>query len=200
MSAPILPFIGILALSFAFAQVESDTVPIIGIVEAVSNNQITVKTGARPVVVLTNERTRVWKGQMSHDLSLVRAGDQFAGRCKADSSGRLVAELIELNVVSFFGVITKAGERGSSFEMFTNPNADPQSAYVKKYLKVLVDRDTAFDASAREDLKVGREVQLVGVDLRNGTTKATKVVVYEGGRPVRMPAAAKIVPPSGPKK
>ncbi len=49
-----------------------------------------------------------------------------------------------------------------------------------------MDADTIFDASAKEDLKVGRDVQMVGVDLRNGTTKATRVAVYEGNRPVRM--------------
>lgn len=50
---------------------------------------------------------------------------------RADGSGRLVAELIELNVVNFFGLITKVDSGDDSFEMFTNPNADPQSGYEK---------------------------------------------------------------------
>jgi hypothetical protein len=139
----------------------------------------------------------VWKGKIYHDLSLAQIGDDFAGRCRADGSGKLVAELIELNVVNFFGVITKVD--GDTFEMFTNPNADPQSGYEKKKLTVRVDADTIFDASAREDLKVGRDVQMVGLDLRNGTIRATRIVVYEGDRPVRL-GERKVMPVLEPAK
>jgi hypothetical protein len=58
------------------------------------------------------------------------------------------------------------------------------------------DADTTFDSSAKEDLKVWRDVQMVGVDLRNGTTMATRVVVYEGDRPVRM-WNVKVMPVTG---
>src|ERR1035437_6904715 len=109
---------------------------------------------------------------------------------------RLVAELIELNVVTFFGIITKVDGGGERFEMFTNPNADPQSGYVKKSLTVTVDSDTLFSASAQEDLKAGRDVQMVGLGLRNGTVRATRVTVYEGNRPVRM-GNGKVLPPTG---
>jgi hypothetical protein len=53
-------------------------------------------------------------------------------------------------------------------------------------LKVTVDADTLFEASATEDLKLGRDVQMVGLDLKNGTIRATRLTVYEGNRPVRM--------------
>jgi len=58
-----------------------------------------------------------------------------------------------------------------------------------------VDADTLFDSSATEDLNVGRDVQMVGVDLRNGTTRTRMVVVYEGNRPVRM-GNGKVMPVS----
>lgn len=83
--------------------------------------------------------------------------------------------------------------------MLTNPNADPRSAYVKKELTVTVDADTLFDASDRKDLKAGRDVQMVGLDLRNGTIRATRVTVYEGNRPIRM-RDGKVLPPTGPPK
>jgi hypothetical protein len=78
--------------------------------------------------------------------------------------------------------------------MLTNPNADPHSAYVKEKLRVSVDADTLFDASAKEDLKPGREAQMVGLDLKNGTIKATRLTVYEGNRPVRMKGGKVLVP------
>src|ERR1051326_4239772 len=102
-------------------------IPVIGIVKAIYFNQITVESEDHSVTVFTNERTEVWKGKTTHDLSLVQVGDDFAGRCRADASGRVVAELIELNVVNFFGVITAVKGGGDEFEMFTNPNADPAS-------------------------------------------------------------------------
>jgi hypothetical protein len=178
---------------------DSPIIPVIGTVKAISGNQIGVDSGENSITVTTDDHTEVWKGKTSHDLSLVQIGDDFAGRCRADASGRLVAELIELNVVNFFGVLTKVDGNGTSFEMFTNPNADPQSGYEKKKLTVVVDADTIFDSSAQEDLKVGRDVQMVGVDLRNGTTRATRVVVYEGDRPVRM-GNGKVMPVTGPPK
>ena len=83
--------------------------------------------------------------------------------------------------------------------MLTNPNADPQSAYERKKLNVVVNGDTIFDASDKDDPKVGRGVQMVGLDLRNGTTRATRVTVYEGDRPVRM-RNGKVMPVTGPPK
>jgi hypothetical protein len=178
---------------------DNPIIPVIGTVKAISGNQIAVESGERMILVATDAHTEVWKGKTSHDLSLVQIGDDFAGRCRADASGRLVADLIELNVVNFFGVITDLDHGGERFEMFTNPKADPQSGYEKKKLKVVVDADTIFGSSAQEDLKVGRDVQMVGVDLRNGTTRATWVVVYEGNRPVRM-RDTNVMPVTGPPK
>jgi hypothetical protein len=106
-------------------------------------------------------------------------------------------KVIWLNIVNFFGLITKVD--GGGFEMLTNPNADPQSAYVKKELSVTVDADTLFDASAEEDVKLGRNVQMVGLDLKNGTIRATRLTVYEGNRPVRR-GDRKVLPPTGPPK
>ena len=99
--------------------------------------------------------------------------------------------------INFFGVITKVD--GDSFEMLTNPTADPQSAYGKKRLKVAVDAATLFDGSAMDDLRPGREMQMVGLDLRNGAVRATRLTVYEGKRPVRM-GNGKVMPVTGPPK
>jgi hypothetical protein len=174
-------------------------IPVIGTVRSISGNQINVESGSRIIVVRTDNHTEVWKGKNSHDLALIHVGDDFAGRCRADASGRLLADLIELNVIAFFGVVTRVDGGGDSFEIFTNPKADPQSGYEKKRLRVLVDADTIFTASAKEDLKTGREVQMVGVDLKDGAVRATRLTVYEGDWPVRM-RDGKVLPPTGPPK
>jgi hypothetical protein len=173
--------------------------PSLASVKSISGNVISVDAGERIVAVFADEHTEVWKGKIFHDLSLIQVGDDFAARCRADNSGRLVAELIELNVVAFFGVITKVEGGGEKFEMFTNPKADRQSGYEKKRRVVVVDADTIFTASAKEDLKAGRDVQMVGLDLRDGTVRATRLTVYDGNWPVRM-KDGRVLPPTRPPK
>jgi hypothetical protein len=167
---------------------------IVGTVESISGNVIYVKTGTQLVAVSVDNSTDVWKGKVFHDLSPVVVGDGITGRYRTEASGKLVAEGLWLNIVNFSGVITKITEDG--FEMFTNPNADPASAYRKENRSVSVDVDTVFELSARDDLQRGREVHLVGLDLREARILATLVSVYEGNRPVRM-GGAKIILPNG---
>ena len=121
-------------------------------------------------------------------------GDDIWSRCRKDASGKLVAEAIWINIVNFFGVITRVN--GDNFLVFTNPNADPLSAYKKEYKLVRFDTDTICQSSEKDDLKVGREVQTVGLHLRNGILKATRVKIYEGKRPVRL-GRGKVIGPDG---
>ena len=85
---------------------------------------------------------------------------------------------------------------GNTFGVFTNPNADPHSGYKKENKLIRFDADTMFESSEKDDLKVGREVQTVGLDLRTGIVKATRVTIYEGKRPVRM-GKTKVIAPDG---
>jgi hypothetical protein len=157
---------------------------VVGTVEGVSGNQVYVKSGLQTFALLSDERTQVWKGKVFHGLAPVEVGDDIIARCQTEASGKLVAEAMWLNIVNFFGVITKTTD--GEFELFTNPNADPQSAYKQENKIIHVDDGTMFDSSAREDLKAGRGVQVVGLHLKNGSIQATRVTVYEGNRPVRI--------------
>jgi hypothetical protein len=170
---------------------------VFGTVNWIAGNVISVATDDSVVDVAADERTEIWKGRPFHDLSPVHVGDDFSARCRADSSGKLVAEAIWLNIVNVSGVITNVS--GDGFEMFTNPNADPESSYVKENLKILIDQNTIFNGSAKEDLKVGRDIEMVGLDLKNGAVGATRLTVYENKRPIRI-RDGKILPPSGPQK
>jgi Domain of unknown function (DUF5666) len=188
----------LLTVSPCFAQNRSTSnqplKPIVGTVERISGNVIYVKTGTQLMALSVDNSTDVWKGKVFHELSPVVVGDTIIARYRTEASGKLVAEAIWLNIVNFSGVITKVAEDG--FEMFTNPNADPESAYKKEAKSVSVDVDTLFESSAEGDLKPGREVHLVGLDLRDGRILATRVTVYEGNRPVRM-GNGKITLPNG---
>ena len=97
---------------------QSPIIPVIGTVQGDFRDQvIAVESGHRIITVTTDEHTDVWKAKTTHDLSLVLVGDKFSCRCRKDASGRLVAELIELNVVNFFGVITAVENGGEANRM-----------------------------------------------------------------------------------
>jgi len=119
-----------LSLSVATAltqspQTEPPPKSIMGTVEAVAGNVIYVKSGVQLMALSIDDRTEVWKGKVLHDLSPVEMGDHIMARYRTDASGKLVADAMWLNIVNCYGVITTGD---SEFEVFTNPNADPQSA------------------------------------------------------------------------
>lgn len=165
---------------------------IVGTVAAVSESVISVRTGTQVIPVAVDQRTEIWKGAVFHDTSPLRVGDDILARARIDSNGALVAEAVWLDIVNFSAVVT--GVRASGFEVLTNPNADPQSAYKSEHKTVNLAGDTVFEASTRGDVRVGRTVQVVGLDLRNGTVRATRVTVYEGNRPVRLDSAPGVLP------
>jgi hypothetical protein len=165
--------------SSVFAQDEEHLTAIVGTVQSISGNQIHVISGAKLVTLHVDDHTEIWKGKVLWDLSPVENGDDISARCRK-VSGELVAEAIWINIVNFSGVITKV--KGGTFEVLTNPNTDPQSAYKKEIKVVRFDAETIFQSSEKRDLKVGREVQTVGLDLKNGIVKAEVI-----GWTVRVP-------------
>jgi hypothetical protein len=180
----------------AAAQQRSPTahldVPVIGTVRQISGDVISVDSDGKIVEITVDRNAEIWKGKMFHDLSPVQIGDDLSARCRATASGKLVCEAIWLNIVNCFAVITRV--HNNDFEVLTNPDADPQSAYVKETKIVQVDSDTLFNDSAKDDLKPGRNVQVIGLDLKNGMIRATRVTVYEGKRPVRMKSGTILAP------
>jgi hypothetical protein len=174
------------------------SIPVIGTVESVSGNTVHVKTGAGAMTIHADGQTEIWKGKKFHDLSPLEVGDRAFAECRKDASGALIAISIAANVSNFFGVITAVNP--DRIEVLANPNADPHSAYKTEPKTVYVDADTKFQNSAKEDLKVGRGVQVFGLDLNGGKVQGSELTVYEGNRPVRMPKGGKVLPLTGPRK
>ncbi len=102
------------------------------------------------------------------------------------------------DLVNFYGEITAV--LGNEFHVFTNPGADPQSSYKQEYKTVDFDRATTFEASKPEDLKQLRGVQVIGIEQKNGTIRATKIVVYEGNKPVGQSKNLPVKLPNGQTK
>ena len=90
------------------------------------------------------------------------------------------------------GVLEKAG-----FEVDENFNADPQSGYRRGKRQITLSSGTKFEESARQDLRAGRMVDIIGLETTDPGVQATRVIVYEGNAPVRMPAGARVIAPDG---
>ena len=88
--------------------------------------------------------------------------------------------------------ITKSG-----FEVDQNFNADPQSGYQRGKRQITFDSKTKFEGSARQDLQVGRTADIIGLETTSSRVHATRVIVYEGNAPVRMPANARVMATNG---
>lgn len=183
---------GLIAVLASFAVLaQSQTASVVGTVQKVSGNMVYINTREGLLALSTDAQTEVWKGKEFHDLSPVAPGDHIAARYRADASGgNPVVEAMWLNITSLYAVITRV--TGTTFEVLTNPNADPQSSYKMENKTVEVDANTTFVTSAQEDLKPGRNVQIVGLEIGNGEIQATRVTVYDGKTPVRMRSDAVI--------
>jgi len=88
--------------------------------------------------------------------------------------------------------VTKSG-----FEVDQNFNADPQSGYRRGKRRITFNSKTKFEESTREDLRVGRTVDIIGLETTISGVEAARVIVYEGNRPVRMPTGARVTSTNG---
>ena len=98
-------------------------------------------------------------------------------------------------LVNFYGEITAV--LGNQVRVLTNPRADPQSSYKQEYKRVTFDPTTTFEGSRPEDLKSTRGVQIIGIEQKDGTIRATKIVVYDGNAPVRQRKDVPVRLPNG---
>lgn len=94
-----------------------------------------------------------------------------------------------------WGRITAINKLG--FEVDQNFNADPQSGYRRGKRQITFNSTTKFEGSARQDLRVGRTVDIIGTETTNSGVQATRVIVYERNAPVRMPAGAQVISTNG---
>jgi len=150
-----------------------------------------VDVGGTSHVLYADKDTKVWKGKESADFSSIEAGDEVTIRYRATTDGKQVVIDLFANIEHVVGKITRVGTNG--FEIISNPGADPKSAYRVEKRLIDCNGDTIFEESAREDLRTGRGVDIVGLKLRSGNLLATRVIVYEGNRPVRM-GAGRVMP------
>jgi len=98
------------------------------------------------------------------------------------------------DVTHVWGRITAVTQSGLQADQ--NFIADPQSAYRRGKRNITFNSATKFQGSLPQDLREGRTVDIIGIATRTGV-QATRVIVYEGNRPVRMTAGAPVTATNG---
>ena len=185
----------LLFLLVAMVTAQTPSASLMGKAATVAPDHIVVQTGAGTATLYANDATKVWRGQTGNVLTIVRPGDDVLARYRPDPVHPVIVD-IYANIAHVWGRITAVTSAG--FEVDQNFNADPQSAYRRGTRQIAVAPGTEFEASAREDLRIGRTVDIIGLKTSDSVVEATRVIVYDDhGSPVRMPAGGRVTLPNG---
>jgi len=164
----------------------------IGTVIATDRNTIYVTYSGGPHTVKIVETTRIWKGELGSDPSVIRPGDEISVRGVRYGDGSLIASDVWLNIVALDGIIAKVN--GLSVDVLP---VRGQSVDQIKHI-VLTDKTltTNNNVVKREHIQPGRHAHVVGLALEDGTIQASRFTVYVGRRAVDSPPGLKYVDPA----
>lgn len=144
-------------------------------VVAVTGNTIYGMTAKGPVTFYVDSRSEIWKGTHGSPLAALAVGDMLSVKGRTDGSNRLVATSIYANLVSFDGVITTLN--GDIFKVRVQ---SPSGGAGGSLRDVQVNGSTSYvSKSNKSDLKLGREVHLIGLAREDGTILATRLTIYD---------------------
>jgi hypothetical protein len=167
---------------------------LIGRLTAVSGNRIEVQDAAGTHVLYSDAASNIWRGKDYHDFAVLQRGDEVDIRYRNDAQGRAVVLDLWANIDKVEGRIMRVGRDG--FQVDESHSASLESGYRRGLREIIYDSGTQWEDSLAEDLRVGRDVFVIGLKLPNGKLEATRVIVYEGQTPVRM-KASRIIAPNG---
>lgn len=158
----------------AWAQAPQPPPRVIGTVEKLAGDHLQLRSGSRIFTFHIDRRTEVHKARTYRGLSRLSLGEEVSVRWRSDRSGRLVAESIWAEIVTFRATIHSVAPY--SFDIFIERDRDPD-AYGAGYDRVFVYPQTGFSTSAR-DLKEGGDVLVVGLNVGGGNVDALRVAIY----------------------
>src|ERR1051326_3133963 len=157
-----LAIVGALGISSAMLAQSTPGV-LIGRVIAFGKDYLDVQRDKQTLRIYTSADTKIWRENRDVGLSSIRVGDDV-DILYARKSDRQIATAITANAERVVGIITK--EAGKRFEVLTNPGTAQPTGYSQKHVTVLIGKDTEFAGSRPLDLKVGRDVEVMGYRLK----------------------------------
>ncbi len=156
---------------------------LVGTAKTITRDGIVFETASGTTVLYADAKSKIWRGQVGHSLTVVQPQDQIMVRFRRDPTRSVILELWA-NITHVWGRISAVTQTG--FEVDENFNADPHSGYRRGKRAIQLNADTTFQDSLKQDLRVGRTVDVIGLEMNSGV-QATRVIVYDGNAPVRLP-------------
>ena len=175
----------------AFAQ-QPTPLTLIGTIEKVFGSEIHVRSGQQSITLYADDRTTVSRDSISHDLSLLKSGDEISVRYAEDSSGKLIASNIWAKVTTFRGVVTQV----SPGRLVLGTRRSPLSTSAFKAVDRVVHTypETAFSPGIWSAAP-GQYLEITGLDLGDGELDAVRVAIYNSDSPVRWQLPFEALPP-----
>jgi hypothetical protein len=138
-----------------------------GILAAIAKDTISVKGDGGMCVMRINANTEIWRGEVFHDTSGLKLGDEISARTTVEyPSGELIAEEVDANIAITEGTIVAV----RSDRIVVREHSGR--------VTVLFDARTNFDLDGGE-LKKGTTVRAVGLDLGHDTLRASTIVLED---------------------
>jgi len=159
-----------------------------GRADRIGTDTIAIQARGRMLQLYADRESKIWRGQWGKHLSAVRPGDEVIVRYRINPAGRAVIADLYANIEHVWGRVVKLTSTG--FEVWQNPNSGAESGAHPRYCYVTVTPGTDFQFSSRSDVRVGRNVDVIGLARPNSRVQAARVIVYEGNAPVQMPPNA----------
>lgn len=145
-----------------------------GTVLAATSNGLVIRSSAEQRAIRVDAATVTWNETFVPASSIV-IGDVVDVSGTAQADGSLTAKQIWVNIVRFGGTLAAVGSY--SFEL-RSPRGQAKTFQVSQHLEVL-----GPDGMRQKDgllaLRIGRQVGGVGVRMRQGGVRATRVWEYE---------------------
>jgi hypothetical protein len=147
-----------------------------GNLTAKTADTLSLKNDKGTCVIHIPAGTPIWRGEIFHDTSVLQLGDEVGARVTVGyPSETLTADgEIDANVAKTEGTIVEV--RADRIVVDQYPGADPQSAYPRGHMTVLVDARTEIEPHG-EKLHKGDTVLAVGLDLGHDSFRATKIFI-----------------------
>jgi hypothetical protein len=169
---------------------------IAGRVERTGPGAIAVRSSSGKTAVFdTDSNSKVRRGRAETPLSSVHEGEEVLVTFRRRARGRPIVTGIYTDIDHASGRI--AAVRRNRFDVDENFNADPRSAYPRQRRPIVFDSATQFELSAARDLRPGRTVDVIGFRTGGPELHASRIVVYDGNKPVRMRAGRPAIRPDG---
>jgi hypothetical protein len=151
---------------------------VIGNIDKITGSDITVKTPRGSFTIHAGDRTETVKDKTYRGFAPLKLGDEISARCEGNGPGKLRTVKVWANVVTFSATVRHVN--GDAIEVVTIPNAN----YGREEHRIVhLHRDTAF-STRKWDLSEGQEIQVVGLDVENGTVDAARITIYNTDLPV----------------